>query len=416
MSTTIALPPTTARPPTAEIPPAGPAREAALDLTRACLTLLVIAHHAVLAYHRYAPPPGAFGRADLAWGAFPVVDANRAPAVDGLTLWNDSFFMAMMFLLSGLFVAPSLARKGAGRFLRDRAVRLGFPFLLSAAVLAPLAYWPAYLQRTTATSAPGFVEAWLALGIWPAGPAWFLWVLLAFSAAMAALQVAAPRLRTAFTRWGAWCGAQPLRACLVLGIAATLVYLGTTRLVSPFVWSTWGPFTWQPSRAPLYALYFTFGYALGAAQPAIGGRWMTPEGPLARRWTWWHAGAGLVFVEFVAALITWLISSGKGPTSPLLDALVNILFAVTGVVTTFAVLATFARWGQRRHPLFASLSRNAFGMYLVHYPIVTWTQFSLLGVDLPGLAKAALVTATAIGASWGVSTLLRRIPGVSRVL
>ena len=35
--------------------------------------------------------------------------------------WNDSFFMAMMFLLAGLFVPPALARKGAGRFVRDRA-------------------------------------------------------------------------------------------------------------------------------------------------------------------------------------------------------------------------------------------------------------------------------------------------------
>ena len=393
-----------------------PARDAALDLTRASLTLLVIAHHAVLAYHRYAPPPAAFTRADMSWGAFPVVDAARAPGLDGLTLWNDSFFMAMMFLLSGLFVAPSLARKGAGRFLRDRAVRLGLPFLVSAAVLAPLAYWPAYLVRAQQTGGVGFVEAWRTLGIWPAGPAWFLWVLLAFCAVAAALHATTPRALGLLDRLGAWCGAQPVRACLVLGGGAALAYLGTTYLVSPFLWSTWGPFTWQPSRVPLYLVYFAFGYALGAGGPGAFAHWLTPDGPLGRRWAWWHAAAGLVFVEFVAALITWFMHGSSGTPSHLLNASVNVLFALTGAVTTFAVLASFARWGHRSHPLFASLSRNAFGMYLVHYPIVTWTQFAVLDVALPGLVKAALVTAFAIGASWGLSILLRRIPGVSRVI
>src|SRR5215467_13007348 len=43
-------------------------------------------------------------------------------------MFNDTFFMALMFLLSGLFVWPSLERKGSARFLRDRTLRLGVPF------------------------------------------------------------------------------------------------------------------------------------------------------------------------------------------------------------------------------------------------------------------------------------------------
>ena len=131
MSTSLTSPPAAVTPAPSAVTAATPTRHAALDLTRAFLTVLVIVHHAVLAYHRYAPATGEFNATNLWWGAFPVVDPARAPAVDGLTLWNDSFFMAMMFLLSGLFVAPSLARKGAAAFLRDRGIRLGVPFVIS---------------------------------------------------------------------------------------------------------------------------------------------------------------------------------------------------------------------------------------------------------------------------------------------
>lgn len=398
------------------IPPEPPARDAALDLARATLTLLVIAHHAVLAYHRYAPPAGPFTRENMIWGAFPVIDAARAPVVDGLTLWNDSFFMAMMFLLAGLFVPASLARKGAGRFVRDRVMRLGVPFVVSAAVLAPLAYLPAYLLRAEATGNPGFWPAWRALGIWPAGPAWFLWVLLAFSAVAAMAWKVAPRAAEKLAAFGAWCRARPSRACVVLGMAAVIAYLPTLKWVSAFSWFTWGPFTVQTGRIALYGVYFLFGCALGAGGRGLSDVWMTSRGPLAQRWKTWASVAGGVFVAFAAALIAFFIGLGKGQPQPLIAFVTTILFAVTGVTTTFAMLACFAHYGHRTGALTASLTRNAFGMYLVHYAIVTWLQFALLGLAWPGIVKAMLVTLLAIGASWVATILLRRLPGVSRVL
>lgn len=391
-----------------------PARDAALDLTRATLTLLVIAHHAALAYHPYAPPAGAFTRANMIWGAFPVVDAARAPGIDGLVLWNDTFFMAMMFLLAGLFVPSCLRRKGAGTFLRDRGWRLGLPFIVSAAVLAPLAYLPAYLTRAGATGNPGFWQAWLALDHWPAGPAWFLWVLLAFSALAAAMHAWAPRALEKLASPGAWGLASPVRTCLVFCAAAAAAYVAATRVVSPFTWSSWGPFTVQPSRLPLYALYFLLGCALGAGAPTVLGNWMTPAGPLARRWKTWQAVAGVVFVGFVGMLIMALTKMGKGEDAPLVYLVTNVLFATTGVVTTFALLAWFARKERGQSAIAASLTRSAYGMYLVHYVIVTWLQFALLGVGWPGWVKAVLVTALAIAGSWLATALWRRVPGAGR--
>ena len=392
-----------------------PPRDAALDLTRASITLLVIAHHSVLAYHLYAPPAGAFTRANLSWGAFPIIDPAKAPGVDAFTLWNDTFFMAMMFLLSGLFVPSSLGRKGAARFLCDRVLRLGLPFLVSAAVLAPLAYLPAYLQRAAETGNPGFWPAWLALGIWPAGPAWFLWVLLAFSTLAAAIHALAPRMTGGLAATGGWCLASPLRTGLLFCAAAAVAYVPATWVVSPFSWSSWGPFTVQTCRWPLYALYFLAGCVLGSDATGLSA-WMTPAGPLARRWKSWLTAAGVTFTAFVAMLITVLRAMGRGAPAPVTGFVASLLFAMTGVVTTFALLAWFARKERQPGVLGASLARNAYGMYLVHYVIVNWLQFALLQVALPGLVKAGLVTTVAVGASWLVTLALRRVPGVARVL
>jgi len=391
-------------------------RDGVVDLVRVVLTLLVIAHHAVLAYHLYAPPAGTFTRVNIIWGAFPVVDAARSPGVDALTLWNDSFFMALFFLLAGAFVPSSLTRKGAGKFFRDRLVRLGIPFVGAAALLAPLAYYPAYLQRADATGHPGFWNAWVELGVWPAGPAWFLWVLLAFSGLAVALWVSVPRAFGWLGRWGGWCRERPAQACAVFSGLAILSYLPTCGWVSPFDWATWGPFTVQTGRIVLYAAYFVFGCALGAGNRETLGAWLRSDGPLARRWISWQVVAGVVFMSFVAALIVWVTLNGKGQPSTLVAVIATVLFSLTGVTTAFALLAYVARKPRCPGPVLTSLARNAFGMYLVHYAIVTWLQWALLGVDWPGFAKAVAVTATAIAASWAVAAGLRRVPGLSRVL
>jgi peptidoglycan/LPS O-acetylase OafA/YrhL len=89
----------------------------------------------------------------------------------------------------------------------------------------------------------------------------------------------------------------------------------------------------------------------------------------------------------------------------------NLLFGATGVVTTFALLAWFARKERGQSAIAASLARNAYGMYVVHYVIVTWLQYALLDVAWSGWVKAVVVTTLAIAASWSVVALVRRVRG-----
>ena len=72
------------------------ARIVAFDRARTFITLMVVVHHSVVNFTH-------FGNGDrMRWLGF-----------DLMVLFNDSYFMAFMFLISGLFVHESLTRRGA---------------------------------------------------------------------------------------------------------------------------------------------------------------------------------------------------------------------------------------------------------------------------------------------------------------
>lgn len=385
-----------------------------IDRLRAFLTALVVTHHAVLAYHPYAPqPPAALDASNMAWGAFPIVDAARWPGVDLLVGFNDSFFMALMFLLAGLFVPAGLDRRGGAGYLRERALRLGVPFLVGAGLLAPLAYAGTYAQVTAAPTPGGFLSQWLSLGVWPAGPAWFLWVLFAFGAVAALLGRIAPGWPAALGRGLFGDGERPARAFVAFVAAGALAYLPTAALVDPMHWSSFGPFFVQTARVPLYLLYFLAGAALGAQGVDRG--LLAAEGKLARRWLLWSQTAPLAFVVLLVVFILLLGALQKGP-APGLTVLTNFLFVLSCATTSFAMIAFFVRKMRAPRRIWDSLAANAFGIYVLHYPIVVWLQYALLGAPLPGWAKGSIAIVSAIAASWLATAALRRFSVVERII
>jgi len=81
----------------------------AIGYLRGFLVILVLAHHSAVAYFWGVPTSRApCPQIPMLWRAFPVVDPHAHSAL--LTLFvsfNDTFFMALMFFVSGLFVWPS---------------------------------------------------------------------------------------------------------------------------------------------------------------------------------------------------------------------------------------------------------------------------------------------------------------------
>ena len=59
---------------------------------------------------------------------------------------------------------------------------------------------------------------------------------------------------------------------------------------------------------------------------------------------------------------------------------------------------------------------DAYGIFLVHSPIVLWLQYSMFDFDIPAIAKALVAFALTVLLSWATSMLLRKIPGATHVL
>ena len=409
----------------------------ALGSLRAFLTLLVLLHHALLAYHPFAPPVGPNLAAMPFWRAFPVVDAERWSGATWIVGWNDSFFMALMFLLAGLFVWPSLARKGALAYARDRALRIGLPFAVALLLLAPLAYVPSYLQTGAAWSFAGFWQQWSALGEWPSGPAWFLSLLLAFDLVALLLCSAVASRRgpaaVAAPKAGSWYRLAFFRSPLLLGAAlltvAVAAYVPMALHYGTMRWSNFGPLTFQTSRVLLYAAFFAAGLAIGAtglSRSALGtGGAGSAGSALARHcWLWMVLAAAAAFYASTLATIEMFTTGG---TSALWNQLSALTYAAACATISMALLALFLRFASPRATgsttsakpssrLAASLRRNAYGMFLLHYPVVSWLQYAMLDARCSGVAKAAAVFTATVAITWLATVALRRLRPLDRIL
>ena len=379
---------------------------------RAFITVLVVAHHAVLAYHPLVRQPSAsLQSVPRLWGAFPVVDPAYWGGFGMFTGFNDTFFMALMFFLSGLFVWQSLERKGGPRFLRDRALRLGIPFLAAAALLAPLAYYPAYLQTPSPAGLRGYAAQWFALGDWPAGPAWFLWMLLAFGSLAAGLYAIFPHWGEALGRLVSNAAERPGRFYWLLVTASAAAYLPLVLIFDPFRWTAVGPFFFQTGRPLHYLVYYLAGTAVGAWGIERG--LLSPAGKLARRWLLW---VGAAFGAFVVAVGVFLAAISSKSSIAMWTTFGGITFALSCAASSLACCAIFVRFVKSDSTAFGSLRDNAYGIYILHYPLVSWLQYALLGAPLSGLTKGALVTLGAVTLSWSATAALRRIPAVAQVI
>ncbi|HYB29580.1 MAG TPA: acyltransferase [Solirubrobacteraceae bacterium] len=153
-------------------------RVAYLDNLKVLLVAVIIAGHSILGYQiRLGSWPHqtvrevSLGRVSQAILAIPLVPAGL-------------FAMGLFFLISGLVTPSSVARKGPGRFARDRTVRLGVPLAVWT-----LGVWPALLfarDRVGGTPVTFWSEVVHRHPFLEPGPMWFVEVLLIYSLGYAA--------------------------------------------------------------------------------------------------------------------------------------------------------------------------------------------------------------------------------------
>ncbi len=381
-----------------------PARIVALDRARTFITLLVLLHHSVVNYTY-------FGSGDrMRWLGFDLV-----------VLFNDSFFMACMFLISGLFVCDSLARRGSVIYRRSRAWRLGVPFLVSIFVLMPIAYYPTFLRyHLPGTTDFNFFHFWwhtLTVGPWPSGPAWFLWVLLALDALAAVVWAVAPGMINALGQLILARRDRTTAAFAAFLLFSVVVYLPMHLVVGDGAWLEPGgfPIPIQTSRIFLYAGYFFLGVGIGATNLRTG--LLAEGGELARRWSIW-LGLAAVFYGAILFLVyvhhNWIANFNSPPLS--WRVAYGLAFALFSAAMTSAEVSIFVRFAKSRLSLLDTLRPSAYGIFLVHYIFIIWLQYYVYDFSLPAFVKFAVVFTGTLSLSWGLVVLLRKIPLVARMI
>ena len=381
-------------------------RNVSLSNLRGIVIIIVVAFHASLAYLVSAPPLAPFNQPPYSWQAFPIVDSHRWIGFDAFCAWQDTNLMALMFLLSGLLTSGSLGRKGPASYIYDRLWRIGAPFLFAIVVLSPISIFPAYLARTTAPSAPDFLQTWISLPSWPTGPQWFLWQLLVLNILAVLAYVAYPNTLGRLHRLAAWLGERPVGFFAILAGMSILAYAPLSLSFSPWSWSALGPFSLQLCRPLLYLVFFATGVCLGSG--GIDRGLLASDGPLAKNW-WQILIAALLSFGIWAAFTSYALPDwGKAPAWAKFGT--SVVFPLACVSGSFFLLSFCLRYaGHVRVHALDSISANAYSIYLVHYVFVVWLQYLLLGTDLIAGAKFAFVFIGALAASWSISSAWSRL-------
>jgi len=315
--------------------------------------------------------------------------------------------MGLFLFISACFVPGAYDRKGPGRFLADRLIRVGIPLAVYSWVLRPLLIYfglHAGLGRPFWGWYTG--EYFRVYGIIGGGPLWFIEVLLLFS--------------LIYVLWRLLTRSRPVRPvadarfpgngtvalfALLLGIASFLV-----RLVSP-VSDTFTPLNFQFANFAQYIALFVLGLV------AYRRTWLTTL-PAAAGKLWLWIGVLLIFLYGPLAVLGGATESvepflGGWHWQSLVFALWDAFLCLSMCI---GLVSLFRRRLDSQGAMARELSRSAYTAYLIHEPVITALAVLTMGVLIYPLSKFALAALVSIPLCFVLSSLIRRIPFADRVL
>ena len=382
-----------------------------VDYLRSFLTVLVVAHHSTLAYTTFA----SFDAEAYIRSTHPMVDAHRWIGLDIFQNFNDIFFMSLMFLVGGLFLSRSIARKGMVTFILDRMYRLFIPFLFLGTLFMLIAHFPSYYVAHGHTGITAYVLDFFTVEQWPVGPPWFIWVLFVFNVVFALISPVLQSYSRQIAKGVDILGKHPVWAVFLLLAVTWVLYVPVAYTAGPGTWTGWGPFDFQVSRIALYFGYFMTGVCIGYTRFNEG--LFSAKSVLVKYWWLW----GLFAVGIYTVLTILSGSLGamfrQGTISEFQAWMIYYtLYVGSCVLSCVACITLFRRFAKHEVSWWRSLSDNAYLIYLIHYIFVIWIQFLLRDAGIPALVKFFITFSGALGLSWVTAVGMRKIKPVRHYL
>jgi glucans biosynthesis protein C len=371
-------------------------RLAYLDRLKIFMTVLVILHHTAITY-------GGAG----SWFYYEHHDNVAANALLSIfTIVNQSFFMGLFFFISGYVTPASLERKGPGRFMKDRLIRFGIPIVFYMMLIDPLLGYistgyrgslAAYLkENVTSNPFQSFSE-------FAVGPLWYLFALLLFSAGYVvfSLIVAGRNSKTMLMLTP-----RLIAGYLVITAAATFLVRMVYPVGTEFMHL-------QLAYFPAYIGLFMAGIA------AYRGNWLDYLSETAsRKWR------GTVILLIILLPVVMVLGGAlEGDTSAFEGGLTwqaafyAVIDPVLGFGISYTLLVSFRkRWNSAPAKRTGWLSANAFLVYIIHALLVTYISYGLRDLSIHPILKFMLVGCLALPLCFTLASVIRRIPGVKRVV
>jgi glucans biosynthesis protein C len=352
---------------------------------------------------------------------------------------NQSIIMPMLFFIFGMFVVPSLLRRGLWGYLKERFLRLGTIYIIGVPLIVPLLSYPKYEQYDE--PGIGYMEFWREVFFgerMQAGPFWVFHAILGYTLLLLAIYYFLPPLYRLFVRFFKWCFESPVLGYIAFGALSTLIlFISDVIWGSPW-WTNFGfIFSLQSSRMVLVFLYFLAGSAL----MYVG--FLRDEDFMARFSNQWPKFLGLyvilagAFMYYTTAHYSeayneevrffvyqhggWMASWSdlwpifKEFSPPIL--LKTFLYGFLCMTQALLLLAVFHKFVAVPTHAWTSLARNALGIFVLHETIVVWLQYYMIGLSIPIFVKFLICAVVGISASWFISAkILLKIPIVERIL
>jgi glucans biosynthesis protein C len=317
--------------------------------------------------------------------------------------------MGLLFGIAGYFAASALERKGATAFLKERFFRLGLPLLLYVFVVGPLTEH--FLARSWNAHPPrSFADDWLRHVLDGeilngSGPLWFCLVLIVFCSCLAGL-------------WALTSFRRPAEPRPVPGVVTVAAYAMAMAAV------TFGVGLLAPGGGtvlnvdvhdfPQYPLMFAAGVL------AWSNDWpLRIERKMGLRW--------LIGGLLVSAILWVLLVTQGGALEGKVDAYgggwhwqaagMDLWRSFTCLSLSLGLVGLYRHCFNSQGPVARFLTRNAFGVYVFHAPILILVTRLLH--EWPAAISVKFLIASAAGVALTflfVGLVAQRTPGIRQII
>lgn len=364
-----------------------------IDNLRVFLMVLVVLHHFAITY-------GASG----GWYYKEVEgDAFTRLILTMFAATNQSFFMGLFFLISAYFTRISMNRKHLGTFLKERLVRLGIPLAFFYFVLSPITvYITVRYVEGDVLSLFEFVRQYQGIGF---GPMWFVETLIYFTLIYVLYRtIFKKRIKTQSNPHPF----PKILAIISVALGISLVSF-LVRLKFP-LGSSLGETGLQLPYFPQYIAMLIFGILFQK------NGWF--DSITYRQGVRWFVVAQ-VFVLVLFPLVFMFANNDQNQFEGGLtwqSALLCVWEQLAGFSLIIGLVGIFKQHFNRQGHWANQLSKAAYAVFIIHPVIIVSISILFKSWEVYPVLKFVLLAPIALISCFGIGMLLKKVPGVEKVL